>query len=54
MTWIFLGGENRWVHAHTGVKTHLTGPADERMVAQRLVDPHPRPVQGRVDGVRYV
>ena len=31
------GGEKRWVHAHTGVMSHLPGRADERMVAQRRV-----------------
>jgi len=36
MTWIFLGGEKRWVHAHTEVKTHLIGPADLWMVARSI------------------
>jgi len=43
MTWIFLGGENSWVHAHTGVMSHLIGPAAGRMVARWLLAAHPKP-----------
>ena len=51
MTWIFLWGEKRWVHAHTGVKTHLIGPRDWRMVARVRVGA-PAQARARVERER--